>query len=151
MTPARPDIEARRRMVASMMVQGFHLDAITKGISTQFTNPKTQQPYKRDAVARDMRELKAQWCAEAKADIAELRGRQLAELAELKRKAWTKDDLSEVRMLMDREAKLLGLDAPVRIDVLGLARSLAEAAARMAGMTDEEIAAVGNRAAELAA
>jgi hypothetical protein len=151
MTPARPDIEARRRMVASMMVQGFHLDAITAGISTQFKNPKNGRPYSRDAVVRDMREMKARWREEAAADIAELRGRQLAELAELKRKAWTKDDLSEVRMLMDREAKLLGLDAPVRIDVLGLARSLAEAAARMAGMTDEEIAAVGNRAAELAA
>jgi hypothetical protein len=42
------------------------------------------------------------------------------------------------------------LDAPTRIDVVGLARSIAEAAARMAGMTPEEIAAVGARAAELA-
>jgi hypothetical protein len=149
MTPARPDIEARRRMVASLMLRGHHLDAITAGIVGHFTNPKTGVPYSRHAVVRDMRALKAQWTADAKADIAELRGRQLAEIEALKQAAWSADDLSEVRMLLDREARLLGLDAPTRIDVVGLARSIAEAAARMAGMTPEEIAAVGARAAEL--
>jgi hypothetical protein len=150
MTPARPDIEARRRMVASLMLRGHHLDAITDGIAGHFINPRTQKPYSRDCVVDDMHVLKARWREGAAADIAELRGRQLAEIEALKQAAWSADDLSEVRMLLDREARLLGLDAPTRIDVVGLARSIAEAAARMAGMTPEEIAAVGARAAELA-
>jgi hypothetical protein len=150
MKPLAPDVEARRRMVASMMLQGFGLDTITEGLVTRFLNPKTSEPYSRASVYRDMLALKRQWRTEAMADIAELRGRQLAEIAELKKEAWAKKDLSEVRMLLDREARLLGLDAPVRVDVTMLARTLAEEAAKLAGLSPEATTAVGDRAAELA-
>jgi hypothetical protein len=66
-----------------------------------------------------MRHLKSQWRADAKADIETLRGRQLAEIEALKTAAWSAGELSEVRALLDREARLLGLDAPSGVKLSG--------------------------------
>jgi len=148
--PSRPDLDARRRDVARLTVQGFTPREITDQLAELYKHPRTRKPYTCAAIYRDIVFLREEWRRSAAADIADLRASQLAEIAELKRQSWADRDLSEVRMLLDREAKLLGLDAPVRVDITMLARTLAEEAAKLAGFSDEAAAAVAARAEELA-
>lgn len=73
-------------------------------------------------VARDLKILLSRWRDAALVDVAEYRGRELAELAEMERdcalafQAEKKPRfITERRLIKKRRAEMLGLDAPVRI------------------------------------
>lgn len=150
MKPNRPEIDARRRMVAEFMLKGFALDAITDALAPHFRHPKSGKPYTRNAIYRDFVALRKQWREDAAADIAELRGRQLAELLLVRKQAWLEKDLDKVLRSLAQESKLLGTNKPLEMDITMLVRTLAEEAAKLAGFSDEAAAAVAARAEELA-
>ena len=56
---------------------------------------------------------------EAQADIAKHKARQLAELREHRRKAWSDANIGEVRQGIGLEMRLVGSEAPQRQEITG--------------------------------
>ena len=114
----RARIDYRRRQVARLDLRGLDLreigDALEKG---GIINPQTGEPYDLSTISRDLTCLREQWQKEAQADIAEQKGRQLAELREARRRAWQDTDVAEVRHSIETEMKLLGTAAASHVDV----------------------------------
>lgn len=111
-------VQHRRRRVASLRLRGLSLyeivDALSYGAG-MIVNPETQQPYTKSTIDRDLDALEAQWRAEAVADIAAHKARQLAELKEARRRAWANGDVGEVRQNIALEMKLLGTGEPEKL------------------------------------
>ena len=146
MTRPSRDIDARRRMVASMLLQGFALDLITEGLAGQFANRRTGKPYTRNSVYRDIVALRAQWREAAADDIADLRGRQFAELALTRKKAWESGDLDIVLRALAQEAKLLGINKPEQLEIQ--IRDRAISMAERTGLNSEELLTVARNIAK---
>ena len=66
-------------------------------------------------ITRDCQWLMRQNTLAAMVEISEHKVRQFSEIQELKRAAWGKEDYGTVIRCFEREAKLLGLDAPLEI------------------------------------
>ncbi|MFA6300294.1 MAG: hypothetical protein WC642_14085 [Nocardioides sp.] len=108
----------RKRKVASLRLRGFSLREIVKALEQGgVVNPETQKAWSQHQVYEDMLALKAEWQADAKRDYAEHMSEQLAEAREVDRAAWATKDLALVLKAMERMAKLLGLDAPDKLNV----------------------------------
>lgn len=82
-------------------------------------NPETKLPYTKSTIGRDIQHLEERWRTEALKDIAELKGNQLAELREARRRAWGQQDMSEVRQNLVTEMKLLGTPEPDKVQHSG--------------------------------
>ena len=113
-------IEARRLLVARLRARGLSMREITDAVARngQF-NPETNQPWDLATIFRDCRALQQQWLEQTKEVLDEHRARQLAELAEVKREAWSTKQLKPVLDALRHEAKLLGLEAPERHELSG--------------------------------
>ncbi|PJF21237.1 MAG: hypothetical protein CUN56_12135 [Phototrophicales bacterium] len=111
-------IEHRREEVARMHKRRMTLREIAAGLAQKgFINPDTNAPYSHVTVKKDLDALMAEWRENAQADLLTLRAAQQAELQEVKRAAWAKTDLGTILRAMEREARLLGLDMPMKIDI----------------------------------
>lgn len=75
-------------------------------------NPKTGEPVNKSTISRDWNHALENWQEEAVKDVSEHFARQKAELSELKRLAWGKKNVSEVRQIIALEMKLLGTAKP---------------------------------------
>jgi hypothetical protein len=82
-------------------------------------NPETNQPWDLATVFRDCHALQQQWLEQTKEVVGEHRARQLAELAEVKREAWSTKQLKPVLDALRQESKILGLDMPERHELSG--------------------------------
>jgi hypothetical protein len=105
----------RRRDVARLRLQGLTHREIIAGLGH---NPKTAAPWSIGVINKDLQAIHSQWKAAAVADIAEHKARVLAELAEVKRAAWTDKDLANLLRALKQEADLLGLNEPVLQDTI---------------------------------
>lgn len=106
-------VDYRREVVASCALKRMSLRAIAEELARQgVVNPDNGRPYSHETVRNDLAYLSQQWQANAQRTINELRAEMLAELDEIKRHGWTAQDLSIVLRAIDRQAKLLGADAP---------------------------------------
>lgn len=104
----------RRRKVAALRVRGMTLREITRALplgENPVLNLETGRPFNQATVQRDVKELEAQWKAEAVEDIGVLKGRHLAELAEVRRVAWAQGQLYFVLESLKQTASILGLNA----------------------------------------
>ncbi len=109
--PAHRD--ERRRKVEYLKIRGLSVRQIAKTLAEiGFVNPATGEPYSVEPIHRDIQWLRGRWAKRHEKERDALVAAQLAEICECKRVAWSKDDLTEVRHLLKREAELLGLDAP---------------------------------------
>jgi transposase len=114
---ARKLIDARRERVAALRLRGFTEREIVAALEQQgFFNPETHRPYSTGCIAKDILALQKQWRENAARAISEHKSEQLAEIAEVKRSAWAAKKLDTVLKGLEREAKILGTDAPTRID-----------------------------------
>ena len=110
---ARKLIAARRERVASLRLRGLTEREIVAALEQQnFINPETGKAYSTGCIAKDILALQKQWLANAARDISEHKSEQLAELRELSRRNWAKDDLAEVRACLTLAARILGTPAP---------------------------------------
>jgi len=108
-------IAERRMLVARLRARGLTEREIVRALAAESSpvrvNPHTGQPWSLGTVCSDLKVLIAEWRERALGEIATLRGNQLAEVAEIKRKLWAEDfDAFALLKALEREAKLLGLD-----------------------------------------
>ena len=91
-------------------------------------------------VNRDIQAIEAEWREAAQATIEQHKQRVLAELAEVKRAAWSDKSYGAVLQAIKAEVDLLGLGAPVKIEHSGEVQ-LSDSRDRLAQQLDR-IAAV---------
>lgn len=133
-------IAARRERVAQLKVRGLTNREIVAGLDKQgFHNPKTQAPFSLGTIGTDIRELHKQWVASAAKSIADHKADQLAETTEVKHAAWAAKKLDTILRALEREAKLLGLDMPTRIDVRDMDAAINAELARLASGSESKI------------
>jgi len=107
----------RRERVAQLVLRGLTAREIVAALASgdnRIINGRTGKPWSLGTIGTDLIALKAEWNRRANAAFDEHRARQLAEVAELKRAAWSSRRYETVLRCLEREAKLLGLDAPAR-------------------------------------
>lgn len=115
----RAVIAARRRKVAALKLRGLRSREIQVALADSeegMRNPETGAPWSLRTIGYDIAALVKQWESEAARDIRIHKARELAELAEHRVSAWSEEELSEVRLGIALEMKLLGTQAPVEID-----------------------------------
>lgn len=113
-------IEARRRQVAALVLRGFSQREIQASLpSAGITNPSTGLPWSLGIVNSDVKALAADWKEAALADVDEHKARLLAEIREVRRKAWGIADLNSVLRALQQERDLLGADAPAKREHTG--------------------------------
>lgn len=96
-----------------------------------FVNPSTGEPYSLGTINGDLKALSTQWKRESSRATETHKGRQVAELLEVRRCAWARKvfdlvgnehdspDLDKVLKALKQEAELLGLNAPEKREVTG--------------------------------
>ena len=104
-------IEQRRTIVARLRLRGLTQREIVSELGKQ------GQPVSLGTVHSDLKAISQDWRAAAQADLAQLRGRQFAELREVRRAAWLGGQLDTVLKSLQQEAKLTGSDSPTKVDV----------------------------------
>lgn len=111
-------IEYRRRAVEAMSNRGARLYEIVDELEKQgIVNPKNGKPYSVMTVSRDLKENTQRWMEETVQERGLHKARELAELREARRVAWSQKDMGEVRLNLLAEMKLLGTDEPIRLEV----------------------------------
>ena len=115
-------IALRRQRVSSLRARGLTHEEIYQEMAAPIkgdepnpyylVNPETREPFDRSTISRDLKWVRMQNLKEARQSEKQLRARQLAEIAEVKRDAWARGRLMIVLECLKREAALMGLDAP---------------------------------------
>jgi hypothetical protein len=111
--------DQRREAVARHMLRGFSLREIQGKLENddKILNPDTRQPYSVETIRSDQAAIKRLWASSTKASVEAHRARQLAELGEIKREAWTAGNHGLVLQALSHESKLTDTAAPMRINI----------------------------------
>jgi len=118
-----------RRRVVAMLVRGLEEHEIVQQLSvptvpdgaggvrsnpTYLENPSTGKPYDQSTINRLIHKIWDEWLAMDTETIRRYRMEIIQHNIELERVAWANHDLSEVRVILDQRAKLLGAFAPIK-------------------------------------
>jgi len=147
---SRKDVIAHRREnVSRLRLRGLSIREIITAMA-KMEPPmlgKDGQPYNVATIHGDLKAITAEWRERAAADIATLKAEQLAELREVKRKAWGAGDLANLLRAIKQEAEIIGTpaDKTVRVkswqdDVIELIRQRKVTAADVAGEYGQTLA-----------
>jgi hypothetical protein len=132
----RKIIEARRERVAQLRLRGLSMREIIAAMESQgMVNPETGKPFGLGTLSQDYSELDKQWRANAERATSEHKAEQVAELDEVIRAAWAAKKLETVLHALERKAKVLGIDAPIKATVTAQVRETHE-------LTDNAVAAI---------
>ena len=103
-------IAKRRENVARLRLRGMSMEEICDGLSRIgiVNEGNNGKPFTRATIKADLDAMKEEWRKNAGVDTNEHRTRQYAEIQEIKRFAWTKQDGSLALSALDKEMKLLG-------------------------------------------
>ena len=100
-------------MVSTARLRGLSVREIKIFLEAQgLLNPQTGKGFNVGTIHADLVQLTAEWKATAAGAIDEHKARILAELTEVKSAAWQKKNFTAIIQCLERECKLLGLDAP---------------------------------------
>ena len=111
-------IQFRREVVAELRLRGLSMREIAKALAERgIINPVDGTPYSQQTIKNDIDALRKEWKDRAIKDITEHMARQLAEIEQVRRKAWADDDLTTVLKALELEMKLLGTAAPDRVEL----------------------------------
>ena len=117
----------RRTLVAKLLVRGYtHRQIVSALASMGEVNPQTKEPWALNTVHLDVQALDARWRAQASEDHDLHKGRVWSKLLEVQKDAWARHDLKTALAAIEAEAKLLGLNEPLRIDVREKVKALAD-------------------------
>lgn len=120
-------IDQRRILVARLLLRGLTQREIELALAKRILNPDTNKPWSIATVNRDIKEIRAEWHAQyAKSYDSHVSG-MLAEIKEVRREAWSREDFDLVLKCCDRECKLLGLDQPDKLAIVDWRREAQEA------------------------
>lgn len=101
--------EQRREIVAQLRNRMLSMREITVALEKQgIVNPQTGKPYDLATVKRDIDYLKENWRASYEAATDDHATRQLQEIQEIKRLAWSQKDGRLALSAIEKEMKLLG-------------------------------------------
>lgn len=143
MKEGSPTLLAKRReLISSARLRGAtysQIEALL--IESGFKNPSRGKPWSRGIIADDLKVCRDEWMANAAADIKEHYSRVLAELAEVKRAAWAAGERDVVLRAISQECKMLGFNAPVKLQISQQPTEAGEQSPGMAlaGMNVEEL------------
>ena len=113
-------IDKRRTLVARARLHGATMREIVEALwKSNEVNVKTGNPWSLRTIHTDLKAIQKAWQEDAMRDIAEYTAEQIAELREVRRKAWAFNKLDTVLRSLAQEAKLLGLDAPDKLNIGG--------------------------------
>jgi hypothetical protein len=105
-------VAQRREEVASLRLQGRTIREISRALVDKGITGQTGKPVSIGTVHRDLTILEAEWRAAAAQNTKDRQAFFLAQLDELKKQAWAKEDYKVVLQAMGQEARILGLEAP---------------------------------------
>ena len=118
-----PDLIAQRReAVAKLRLRKLSARKIVEALPLMKPFPILKPDgdmYQKSTVMTDIKALRKEWLANAAKDTAFFAAQLLAETEEVKAAAWAKGDLALVLKAIERTAKMLGVDAPVRREISG--------------------------------
>jgi len=104
----------RQELVAHYRLRGASIREITAQLAKAhptIVNPRNGLPYSQHRIFKDLQEIKEEWkrraCESMDAHIARI----LAELAEVKREAWSRKDITRVIKAISQECRVLGIDS----------------------------------------
>ena len=110
----------RRRRVAAFTLRGLTQREIVRALEhAGVINPKTQKPYDLSQVNRDLKAVREEWREERLESVDEHIAVMLAEIREVRRRAWANQDLDTVLKCTKQERDLLGLDQPHKQEISG--------------------------------
>jgi hypothetical protein len=112
-------IAQRRRHVASLAARQLTQREIVASLEKLgCLNERPGQepkPWDLATVNHNLKALREEWRELARQDTATHQAQRLAELSEVKRRAWADGDLGIVLRAIKQEAEMLGLDAPHKV------------------------------------
>lgn len=121
-TASKNIIDLRRERVSRLILRGFTQREIAVALSEdenyRVLNPSSGKAFSLGTINGDIKALKESWQRGAMRTYEDYLAENLAKLDELERTAWAQNELNIVLSVIDKRAKLLGLDAPQRIQVL---------------------------------
>lgn len=143
---SKRDIAAmRREAVARLRAQGLTLREIAAQLP--LLDPpivhKSGAHFTYVTVLNDLRELRKEWAKAANIQVQDHVAEQLASLNEAERQAWQRGDLDLVLKAVGLKMKLLGTDAPAKVD--DWSQKDWREYARSAGLNEEEVVAEAQR------
>jgi len=115
----RRRINIRRRHVSAILLRNPTLTLAEVAEQLEVAgviNPETEKRYSHQVVHQDLKIITEDWQKRSTDDIGKMKGRQLAELDEMRKAAYIDGDREFVLKLMQHESKLLGLDSPLMIE-----------------------------------
>lgn len=109
----------RRKAVAELRLRGMTQEEIAANLPALGIthNDVALSPYTQQTISDDLAFIRASWMEAAADDLSVHRARQLAEIAEVKRLAWTKGNYGLVLKAIEDEIKLLGTAQPLKIEM----------------------------------
>lgn len=118
-TSRRDLIAHRRENVARLRLRGLSIREIIVMLA-KLDPPvvgKDGKPWNVGTIHGDLKAITAEWRARAAASIDQLKSEQLAELREVKRRAWADGDLANLLRALKQEAEIAGIDAPKKVEI----------------------------------
>jgi hypothetical protein len=127
-------IDNRRMIVASLAARGMRQTEIVAQLGSPtitrreggqmkeypnpsyMVNPESLQAWDKATISRDIAALRTQWRKSAEVDSDDYFGAQMAELQEVKRRMWAKDDMWGVARAIELEVKLTGTAKPQKLE-----------------------------------
>jgi len=107
----------RRQLVARLRLRGLSQRDIVEALPKQTLNGDTGKPWAAGTIHYDVKAIEEAWRESAQIDIAQHKANVLAELEEVKRRAWASTDMGTVLKAIAQQRALMGLDAPAKTDV----------------------------------
>lgn len=109
-------IEYRKNLVTKYHLEGYSTREIAQALVDEgCINPDTGGKFSHGTIANDLQEIKQEWQKTSFKDLIEFKAQHLAELRLVKKKAWAEQQYKVVLNALMQEAKILGLDAPSKI------------------------------------
>jgi len=115
----RKRINVRRRHISAILLRDPTLTMTEVAIKLEdagIVNADTGKRYSHSTITGDLDLIVKDWQKRSSDDVGKMKGRQLAEIDEMRKAAWGRGDLEFVLKLMQHESKLLGLDSPLMIE-----------------------------------
>ena len=108
--------DGRRQYVSELLVRGFTRSQILEALEKdeRFFNPRTGKPWSMQVVKDDVKLLRNRWQKEALLNYDIHVSRILAQIREVRRKAWTEENLALVLRTLKQEIDLFGLEAATK-------------------------------------
>ena len=126
---AKEIIEKRREIVAELRLRGRSEREIVAIMVTKpppgvdgrwyFINPQTNEPFTRGAIHKDLVALSAEWRANASASTEERFSKMIAQLEEVVKRAWERDDLRAAMEAMGEIRKMRGMEPAQQLELSG--------------------------------